>query len=60
MRVHHDLLASDLPPLPQKGEPVGRERGVTILAALAAHQHALAVDVADLEGRDAATRRPTP
>src|SRR5947209_2609277 len=55
LRVHHALLPSDLPPLAQQREQICREHGVAIpptLAALDLEQHALAVDIADLEGRD--------
>ena len=50
--VHHALLPADLPPLAQQGEHIRREHGVAILPAFATfdpEQHALAVDVADLE-----------
>ena len=53
--MHHALLAPDLPPLAQQGEQIRREHGVAIPAALATldpDQHALAVDVGDLERRD--------
>ena len=52
--VHHALLTSDLPPLTQKREQVRREHGVAIAPALAtldAQQHALTVDVGDLQHR---------
>jgi hypothetical protein len=50
--IHHALLPADLPPLAQQGEHIRREHGVAILPAFATldpKQHALAVDVADLE-----------
>ena len=53
--MHHALLPPDLPPLAQQGEQIGREHGVAVLPALAAldpEQHALAVDVGDLQRRD--------
>lgn len=53
--MHHALLTSDLPPLTQKREPVLREHGVAIAPALAtldAQQHALAVDVGNLQHRN--------
>ena len=53
--VHHALLPAKLPPLAQQGEHIRREHGIAVLTAFAAfdsEQHALAVDVADLEGRD--------
>jgi hypothetical protein len=53
--VHHALLPADLPPLTQQGEHILREHRVAILPAFATfdpEQHALAIDVADLEGRD--------
>jgi hypothetical protein len=61
--MHHALLPTDLPPLAQQGEHIRREHGVAILPAFAAfdpEQHALAVDVTDLEGRDLGKRRPAP
>ena len=53
--MHHALLPPDLPPLAQQGQQIGREHGVAIAATLATldpEQHALAVDVGDLERRD--------
>jgi hypothetical protein len=53
--VHHPLLPSKLPPLAQQGEQIGWQYGIAIPATLAAldpKQHALAVDVGDLERRD--------
>ena len=53
--VHHALLPPDLPPLAQQREQVGRQHGIAVppaLAALDAQQHALAVDVGDLQRRD--------
>ncbi len=52
--VHHALLPPDLPPLAQQGEQVFGQHGVAIppaLAALDPEQHALAVDVGDLQRR---------
>ena len=53
--MHHPLLTSERPPLPQQTQQIGREQGVGVLASLAAldpKQHALAVDVGDLQYRD--------
>src|SRR5580692_7082105 len=52
--VHHALLVPDLPPLTQQGEQIRREHGIAILATLATldAEHALAVDIGDLERRD--------
>ena len=49
------LLVSNLPPLAQQGEQICREHGIAIPATLATldpDQHALAVDIGDLERRD--------
>ena len=54
-RMHHALLASGLPPLPQQGQKVCRKHGVAISSPFAPfdpEQHALAVDIADLESCD--------
>jgi hypothetical protein len=59
--VHHALLPPDLPPLPQQGQQIGWEHGVTVAAALATldpQQHALAVDIRDLEGCDLRHAQP--
>ena len=51
-RPHDALLPALLPPGPQQGELAGRKQGLAMPASLAAldhNQHALAVDVADLE-----------
>ena len=53
--VHHALLPPDLPPLAQQREQVRRQHGIAVPPALAAfdtQQHALAVDVGDLQRRD--------
>src|ERR1700689_4771785 len=53
--MHHALLVPDLPPLTQQGEQICREHGIAIPATLATldpEQHALAVDIGDLERRD--------
>ena len=53
--MHHALLVPDLPPLAQQGEQICREHGIAIPATLATldpDQHALAVDIGDLERRD--------
>src|SRR5271167_1830562 len=53
--MHNALLVPDLPPLAQQGEQVCRQHGIAIpatLATLDADQHALAVDIGDLERRD--------
>jgi hypothetical protein len=53
--MHHALLVPDLPPLAQQGEQIRREHGIAIPATLATldpDQHALAVDIGDLERRD--------
>lgn len=50
--MHHTLLMPDLPPVPQQGEQVFGQHGIAILSALAAFhpdQHALAINVLDLE-----------
>ncbi len=52
--MHHTLLPPDLPPLAQQREQVGRQQGIAVPSALAtldAQQHALAVDVGDLQRR---------
>src|SRR5271157_1782741 len=49
------LLVPDLPPLTQQGEQICREHGIAIPATLATlhpDQHALAVDIGDLECRN--------
>ncbi|GCD54635.1 hypothetical protein NBRC3188_3332 [Acetobacter pasteurianus NBRC 3188] len=54
-RMHHALLASGLPPLPQQGQKVCRKHGVAISSPFAPfdpEQHALAVDITDLESGD--------
>src|SRR5215211_8639329 len=59
--VHDTLLTPDLPPLAQQSEQIAREHGVAILAALAAldpEQHALAVDIRDLEVGDFGDAQP--
>ena len=53
--THHALLVPDLPPLAQQGEQICRQHGIAIPAALATldpDQHALAVDIGDLQRRD--------
>ena len=53
--MHHALLAAGLPPLAQQDQQIRREQGVAVSSALAAldpDQHALAVDVLDLQRRD--------
>jgi hypothetical protein len=53
--VQYAFPPADPPPLPQQGGQPGRKHGVAIppaLAALDPQQHALAVDVAHLEGGD--------
>ena len=55
MRKHHPAPPAFAPPQPQQFEQLRREHRVAILAALAlldTEQHALAVDVVDLEVRD--------
>ena len=55
VRVHDALLPSGTPPLAQQWEQARGQHRVAVspaLAALDAQQHALAVDVAHLEGRD--------
>src|ERR1700740_394045 len=50
--MHHAPLVSDLPPLAQQDQQICREYGIAIPAALAMldpDQHALAVDIGDLE-----------
>ncbi len=52
--MHHALLMSDLPPVPQQGEQVFGQHGIAILSTLAAFdpdQHTFAIDVANLEHR---------
>ena len=49
--VHHALLPTDPPPLPQKSQQVLREHGVAIAPAFATfdpQQHTLAVNIGDL------------
>src|SRR5580693_4044109 len=53
--MHHALLVSGLPPLAQQREQIRREHRIAIPAALAtldSDQHALAVDIGDLQRRD--------
>ncbi len=53
--MHHALLVPDLPPLAQQDQQICREYGIPIAATLATldpDQHALAVDIGDLECRD--------
>jgi hypothetical protein len=50
--VHYTLFAPDLPPFAQQHEQVLREHGIAMPSAFAAldpEQHALAIDIADLE-----------
>ena len=57
----HALLPPGRPPLAQQRQQVGREHGVAVAAPLAAldpEQHALAVDVRDLEGCDLRHAQP--
>jgi hypothetical protein len=53
--VHDALLAAHRPPLAQKGKKVSGQERIAIapaFTALHAQEHALAVDIADLQHRD--------
>ena len=53
--MHDALFVTDLPPLAQQREQVGREHDIAVLSSLAAldtEQHVLAIDIAHLEHRD--------
>jgi len=59
--MHHALLPTNLPPLPQESEQIRGEHGIAIAPALAAldpKEHSLAVDAGDLQHRNLGDTQP--